>query len=219
MKKRVLAVFLLIMTILNLTPVSLSVFAYSGEDCELKNLNVQSVSKGSEGKTVSISWKNPEKNIRKISLLDIGSDAELTVNDNIDTTASDYVCVNVENLTNGNVYNFKLNVLFDVGIAKSYFINASPSQGTNEAGLSNGKWSMSYARSDGTDCYPAVFYSVIGGDDFDGKTAIKAVSNIPKSKPGTYSSLKCAFPSLENGKNYTVKIKYNFSKIFSAFFA
>ena len=63
MKKRVLAVFLLIMTILNLTPVSLSVFAYSGTDCELKNLNVQSVSKGSEGKTVSISWKNPEKNI------------------------------------------------------------------------------------------------------------------------------------------------------------
>ncbi|MBC8596420.1 beta-galactosidase [Qingrenia yutianensis] len=208
MKKRVLAVFLLIMTILNLTPVSLSVFAYSGTDCELKNLNVQSVSKGSEGKTVSISWKNPEKNIRKISLLDIGSDAELTVNDNIDTTASAYVCVNVENLTNGNVYNFKLNVLFDGGIAKSYFINASPSQGTNEAGLSNGKWSMSYARSDGADCYPAVFYSVIVGDDFDGKTAIKAVSNIPKSKTGTYSSLKCAFPSLENGKNYTVKIKY-----------
>ncbi|UKI35497.1 MAG: hypothetical protein L6V93_15305 [Clostridiales bacterium] len=79
-------------------------------------------------------------------------------------------------------------------LRKSYFINASPSQGTNEAGLSNGKWSMSYARSDGADCYPAVFYSVIVGDDFDGKTAIKAVSKHSEIKDGNIFFIKMRFP-------------------------
>ena len=206
--KRILAVFLFVFAILNSAPASFSACASSYDGYELKNLNVQSAAKGSVGKTVSISWKNPENRIQKISLFDIGSDACLMISDKIDTSASAYVCENIEYLTNGTVYYFKLNVLFEDGNERNYFVSASPSQGTNEAVLSDGKYSISYARSSAQDCYPAVFYSLKTDSLYDGKNAIEAVSNIPSAKAGTYSSLKCSFPSLEDGKKYTLKIKY-----------
>ena len=180
--KRILAVFLFVFAILNSAPDSFSECASSYDGYELKNLSVQSAAKGSVGKTVSISWKNPENRIQKISLFDIGSDVCLMISDKINTAASAYVCENIEYLTNGTVYYFKLNVLIGDGNERNYFVSASPSQGTNEAVLSDGKHSISYARSSAEDCYPAVFYSLKTDSLYDGKNAIEAVSNIPSAK-------------------------------------
>ncbi|MCI5970986.1 MAG: beta-galactosidase, partial [Oscillospiraceae bacterium] len=152
--------------------------------------------------------KNPEKEIYKILLYDIGQGVELLVSDTISCKASEYVCYNIENLANNTMYSYKLTVLFADGNKRSYFVSAAPAAGTNEAFLSDGKWHISYARSTGKDCYPAVFYSVVNGNDFDGECAIKAISNIENAQNGTYSVLKCSFPTLSDGKTYTLKIKY-----------
>ncbi|MBE7038038.1 MAG: hypothetical protein E7404_03950 [Ruminococcaceae bacterium] len=208
MIKRVLAVFLTISLFISCLP-CISVFALSlDKDYELINLNVESVAKGSEGKTISISWKNPDTPIDSIKIYDITGEEEILITDSVTTTPLSYVCYYVENLINLTVYDFKVSVLFEDNVKRDYFVSAAPSAGTNESLLSDGKWGFSYARYDAQSFYPAVFYNVLKDSSFDGGAAIKIVSNIENKKNGNYSILKCAFPNLEEGKKYNVKIRY-----------
>ena len=211
MIKRVLAVFLTISLFISCLP-CISVFALSlDKDYELINLNVESVAKGSEGKTISISWKNPDTPIDSIKIYDITGKEEVLITDSVLTTPLSYVCYYVENLINLTAYDFKVSVLFEDNVKRDYFVSAVPSAGTNESLLSDGKWGFSYARYDAQSFYPAVFYNVLKDSSFDGGAAIKIVSNIEKKKNGNYSILKCAFPNLEEGKEYNIKIRYKAS--------
>lgn len=211
MIKRVLAVFLTISLFITCLPY-ISVFALNeGKEYELINLNIENTAKGSEGKTISISWKNPDIPIDSIKIYDITGGDEILITDSVTTTPLSYVCYYVENLINSVIYDFKVSVLFEDNVKRDYFVSAVPSAGTNESLLSDGKWGFSYARYDSQSFYPAVFYNVLKDSSFDGGAAIKIVSNIENKKNGNYSILKCAFPNLEEGKKYNIKIRYKAS--------